>query len=147
MIGFMRTIADRMVLLAWFTGVASLFLPASVALQRGGTLPGTPLAGWDTLWTAHYLLFSAPWIVIVEPRFAVIPLIGLATLMLLAIPLLYCAADRDAWLLVPVLLLSSSLWLLPAYTVTAMRTGAYIWQAAFIVAGVACVLRSFAVES
>jgi hypothetical protein len=142
-----RTFADRLVLVAWLMGVTSLFLPASVALAQGGTPPGTPLSGWEAISSANYILFLSPWIVIVEPRFAVLPLIGAVTFLLLAIPLLYSAADCEAWLLVPLLCFSASLWLLPDYTLNAMRVGAYVWQAAFVVAGIACVMRSFADEA
>jgi len=137
-----RIAANTLLATSWLMVGVSMFLPVSTAVELGGTPPGTPLVGWESLYHSNSILFGMPWLVLFEPGILVFPLLMLATLSLLVMPFVYASAGRESVLLAAILLLLPTMvWLLPASLRDSLLWGVYLWQTAFVIASAACFLR------
>jgi hypothetical protein len=132
----LRVSAHFLSWLGWSLAVVWLLLPTSRALESAGTAPGTPLAGWEVLsmildhtfnfWFWLYLIAApgAQWLLVM----------GLATLLLLAMaPVVALADDRAGILQVPLGAVPLALLSLPPHLQHSLSWGIGVWLAAFLV--------------
>ena len=133
----------------WALGVLMLFLPVSSALQAAGTPNGTPLVGWEALTTIFEHLFNFFfWLYLAAaPGAPLLPLLAVATLVLLSLPpVVALAEDRAGCVLVPLGAVPWLLLLLPTHLQNSLAWGLWVWATAFIVVSIGGLVRCLAAK-
>lgn len=92
-----RHLPAASVLTAWLLFVISFFLPATNVVEVGGTVPGTPLTGWQAFTSSVGVLAGQPLIIIAEPRTLLFLTFPFINLTMLFAPVAVLAWD-DSWL-------------------------------------------------
>ena len=105
------------------------------------------MVGWEALAATTESIFNFWfWLyAIAEPSALWLPVLGLATVLLLAVPPVVAVADDQAGCLqFPLAIVPIALWLLPLHIQTSLCWGIWIWGAAFILVGIGGLIRCLA---
>jgi hypothetical protein len=124
----------------WVAFVASLFLPATNVVERGGTPPGTPLVGWDAAVSAVTVPLSSPLVFLAEPLVLLLIPLAAVNVVLLASPLVVAGVpDRAPWLAAVLLPAGVVAVFLPSSLKGQVFVGFYMWVGSCIVVAAGCV--------
>lgn len=124
------------IVLGWCIFVASFFLPATNVLQMPDSAPGTPMTGWDAMWSIHVLGSPVVYLAFLfaEPRAFVLLAFPFANLAALASPCFLSTADEIGPYLAFGFLLAGILpWFIPPLLLADRFIGYWLWQGSFFV--------------
>jgi|GEM_PF-5419433 hypothetical protein len=135
--------------LGWSLAVISLFLPVSRAVELAGAPIGTPLVGWEALKVVAEQLFNVWfWMVMIsDPRAQWLPVLAVATTLLLALPPILLADDRAGCFQIPLAIVPLLLGFLPSHVQASLCWGVWVWSAAFILVALGGLCRGLAAAS
>jgi hypothetical protein len=137
----LRLAGHSLTWLGWLLAAASLLAPATTALERAGTPPGTPLVGWEALVAIAAVVFH-PLVWFFAPELLWLGVIVVGALLLLAMPpVLSVAKDEAGILQAPLVFVPAALLLLPESLQRSLCWGIWIWVAAFIAVAAGGIVR------
>jgi hypothetical protein len=129
--------------LGWALFVISFFLPATNVVERGGTLAGTPLIGWDAAVTSLALIGAQPLILVIEPKSLIFLFVPLINLLVLVSPAIALRAPEGAfWLAVVFVPTGLLLLTMPKILEGEVFVGYYLWCISFFVVSAGCIAIS-----
>jgi hypothetical protein len=132
--------AYRIVLVSWVAFVTSFFLPATNILQMAGTVPGTPLTGWEAFTVSIYAGVFNFWAWLGDLRVLVFAFFPFTNAVMFIAPACSCLgryAFAPALILVPATLLP---WLLPHNLLGDLFIGFYVWNGSYLTMSLGCCL-------